>query len=100
MIIGDPNQPLSGWTLAAGQSVRVWWYGYGGDDPYYFGFAIPPAYPQASDRVVTDNHCVEYVEGWDSGRLTGWLYSANVHVEPSIDFGDPATFRFQIGQLA
>lgn len=95
LIFGSNNDPLDSFTLDPGSAMRLWWWGF--DEEYNVGFPFTPSIATASNRVVTDDHGMEWVEWSDHDGL---LYTTDVHAEDSRGTGVAAVFRMQIGHLS
>jgi hypothetical protein len=97
-IIGANNNPLVSFTLNPGEPARIWWWGFGPDGVgYNIGSAFPSSLYTVSNRVVTDNNGMEWV---DWAGPSGVLYTVDLHAEDSQGTGNIAAFRIQIGQLS
>jgi hypothetical protein len=95
LIFGSDGDPLVNFTLDLGSTMRLWWWGFG--EQYNVGFPFAPSIATVSNRVVADNHGMEYVEWPDH---TGLLYTTDVHAEDTRHTGIAAVFRMQIGHLS
>ena len=93
-IFGSNNNPLDNFTLDPGKSMRMWWYGFG-NSLYNVGFPCFPSLVSPSNRIVTDDHGMEW-----SDDHNDWLYTTDVHAEASQGNAQPADFRMWVGLLS